>query len=105
METIKIDNSEFDIIDMSEITAGEFEKISSEIVDENGKAQSKIVPWLSILVKKWVKEGKEIELNKESIEKIKMSEVTEIMKRAGVVENTEGLDIFKKKIESGKEQK
>lgn len=106
MKTIKIGNSEFDIVDMSEISIGDFEKISDEVLDETGKAQRRIVPWLSIIIKKWVKDGKEVELTEENIKSIQMKEAVEIMEKAGIVKEKDAkdLDIFKKKID-GKEQK
>ncbi len=106
MKTIKIGNSEFDIVDMSEISIGDFEKISDEVLDETGKAQRKITPLLPLVVKKWVKDGKEVELTEENIKSIQMNEVVEIMEKTGIIKGKEAedLDIFKKKID-GKEQK
>jgi len=107
MKTIKLNENEFEVMEMNEITAGDFDEVISEITDESGRESKKITPWLKILVKKWTKDGKQKPINTETIKEIKISEAIEIIKEIGLLKEGEinSLEsLFKKKIDGQKQK-
>lgn len=104
MKTIKINDSEFEVIEMQDMNAGDFDEIISEITDANGVDSKRISPWLRVLIKKWTKDGKVQLINSETTKKIKLSEAVEIMKELRILGENEiqSLEnLFKKKETTG----